>query len=129
MKDQWQVNPGMAKAYRDRVGALIRGLGDAKDMETAKEAIRALIEKIVLKPDDDGGPGLSINLHGALVSLLRLACGLPITGEDTAGAKMQKAPRVAGRSSAALADMEALGIDSKTVLVAGAGFEPAAFRL
>lgn len=33
-------------ACRDRVGALIRGLSDAKGMEENKEALRALVEKI-----------------------------------------------------------------------------------
>ena len=124
-----RFHPGLAQVYRDRIAALVHGLGDAEDMEAAKEAIRALIDKIVLTPPDDGGPGLSINLHGALGGLLRLASGLPILAGDGAGSKMQKAPRIAGRTAGALADLEALGLDRKTVLVAGAGFEPAAFRL
>ncbi len=46
-------------------------------MEEAKEALRALVERIVLTPDADGD-GLTIDLHGALASLLRLATGQPL---------------------------------------------------
>lgn len=64
----------MAKIYRDRVGQLIRCLADGDGQEEAKEALRALVEKIVLTPKLDG-TGLSIDLHGALAGLLRLAPG------------------------------------------------------
>lgn len=40
----------MAKTYRARVGQLIRGLSDAQGQEQAKEALRALVEKIVMVP-------------------------------------------------------------------------------
>lgn len=75
-----RFHPGMSQAYRARVSQLIRGLGDPHQHEEAKEALRALVEKIELVPvqDADGKPALSIHLHGALASLLRLACGLPV---------------------------------------------------
>jgi hypothetical protein len=56
----------MAVTYRERVGALIRGLGDADGMEAAKDALLGLVERIVLTPEADGG--LSIELHGALAA-------------------------------------------------------------
>jgi len=40
----------MAKANRARDGQLIRGLSDAHGQEEAREALRALVEKIVLVP-------------------------------------------------------------------------------
>lgn len=51
-------------------------------MEEAKEALRGLIEKIVLVPvvAEDGSTVLAIDLHGALANLLRLAAGMPVAG-------------------------------------------------
>lgn len=66
----------MAKTYRDRIGQLIRGMSHAGEVDEAKEALRALVEKIVLSPKPDGD-GLMIDLHGALAGLLRLATGRP----------------------------------------------------
>ena len=68
-----RYHPAMAVTYRERVGALIRGLGDADGMEAAKNTLRGLVERIVLTPETDGG--LSIDLHGALAALLQLATG------------------------------------------------------
>ena len=42
------------------------------------------------KPEDNSKPGLAIHLHGALASLLRLACGLPMREVVGAAAQMQK---------------------------------------
>lgn len=67
-----RYHPGMARNYRDRVGALIRGLSDAGAMSETKEALRELVDRIVLTPDVSG-TGLTIDLHGALGGLLRLA--------------------------------------------------------
>ncbi|MDT0684713.1 recombinase family protein, partial [Roseicyclus sp. F158] len=68
-----RYHPAMAVTYRERVGALIRGLGDDNGLEAAKDALRGLVERIVLTPETDGGP--SIDLHGALAALLQLATG------------------------------------------------------
>lgn len=48
--DPVRFHPSMAKTYRTRVGQLIRGLSDVEGAEEAKEALRALVEKIVLVP-------------------------------------------------------------------------------
>ncbi|NSY41652.1 zinc ribbon domain-containing protein, partial [Leisingera sp. ANG59] len=40
--------------YRERVSRLIRSLGTAEGMEEAKEALRALVERIVLTPAAEG---------------------------------------------------------------------------
>ena len=103
-------------------------------MEEAKEALRALIEKVELVPvppeesgsgKSDGKPGLAIHLHGALASLLRLACGLPVHEIIGAAEQMQKAPRKAGRGGSnsvqsAEADLQCSDIVEELVLVAGA---------
>lgn len=70
----------MSQTYRARFSQLIQGLGEADQHEEAKEALRALVEKIELVPvqDADGKPALSIHLHGALAELLHLAAGRPV---------------------------------------------------
>ncbi|RWR24689.1 recombinase family protein, partial [Sinirhodobacter populi] len=146
--DPLRIHPGMAQTYRARIGQLIHGLADAERMDEAKEALRALIEKVelvpvsteeaeILKPGDSskpensgkpgGGnkPGLAIHLHGALASLLRLACGLPVHDIVGAAAQMQKAPRRAGHGGAInaqsiWADSQRIDNINELVLVAGA---------
>ena len=113
-----RLHPSMAHAYRDRVAALIRGLNQATEMDAAKEALRTLVERIVLTPDESGR-ALAIDLHGDLAALLCLATGQPI----------QAIPQSAHANAAPGERRGAVeGVD-ELVLVAGAGFEPAAFRL
>ncbi|WP_183491192.1 recombinase family protein [Martelella radicis] len=105
-------HPSMAARYREQITMLIAGLSEADQMLGSKEALRDLIEKIVLTPSQDGA-GLDIDLYGAIAGLLHLA-----TGVSSANSK-----------KASPGESEAFDILDKTVLVAGAGFEPAAFRL
>ena len=105
-------HPSMAEAYRERVSRLIRSLGSAEGMEEAKEALRALVERIVLTPAAEGD-GLDLTLEGDLAGLLRLA----------AGAEGANTKKTSGDAP------EAFDISEEIVLVAGAGFEPATFRL
>ena len=114
-----RFHPKMSETYRERVAALIRGLGEGDAMEEAREALRGLIDKIVLIPADGEDGGLAIDLHGALASLLRLATGTAVFGTEP-GQNAFKACEIYS---------QAFDIAGKTVLVAGAGFEPAAFRL
>ena len=117
-----RLHPTMSETYRERVAALIRALAKSEGMEEAREAIRGLIEKIVLTPHADG-TGLTLDLHGALASLLLLATGAPVqrVARMAAGARNDQ--------NSAGAELQGIDIVDKTVLVAGAGFEPAAFRL
>ena len=117
-----RFHPKMSETYRDRVASLIRGLAEGEGMEEAREAIRGLIEKIVLIPRVDG-PGLTIDLHGALASLLLLATVAPVhrVARMAAGGKNDK--------SSAGAELQGVDIVDKSVLVAGTGFEPVTFRL
>ena len=64
-------HPSMAEAYRERVSRLIRTLGSAEGMEDAKEALRALVARIVLTPAAEGD-GLDLTLEGDLAGLLAL---------------------------------------------------------
>ena len=117
-----RLHPKMSETYRERVAALIRALAESEGMEEAREAIRGLIEKIVLTPRADG-PGLTVDLHGALASLLLLATGAPV----------QRVARMASvaQNDKSSAGAEPQGVDmiDKSVLVAGVGFEPTTFRL
>ena len=138
-RDPIRIHPGMARTYRDRIGQLIRGLADAERMDDAKEALRALIEKLELVPvtaeaSETGKPGLAIHLHGALASLLRLACGLPVHEVSSEAPQTQTAPRVAGRvvqnnAQSGEVDLQSIDMIEELVLVAGTGFEPVTFRL
>ena len=87
--DPVRFHPSMATAYRDKVGALIRGLGDAAQMELARESLRGLIEAIILTPDPNGA-GLLVDLEGALAGLLHLALGT--SGERGMAAKGGESP-------------------------------------
>lgn len=78
-------------------------------MLDAKEALRGLIDRIVLVPDAETGR-LAIHLEGALAALLTLS-----TGHD-------KRPR-------GTQGIESVDIIDELELVAGVGFEPTTFRL
>ncbi len=64
------LHPGMADVYREKVGNLCRALESEQSRASAAEAIRALIEAIVLEPDGDR---LNITLKGDLAGMLRAA--------------------------------------------------------
>lgn len=108
-----RLHPKMSETYRERVATLIRGLGEGEGMEEAREAIRGLIEKIVLTPRAEG-PGLTVDLHGALASLLLLATGAPVhrVARMAAGGRNDK--------SSAGAELQGVDLIDKSVLVAGA---------
>ena len=120
--DPVRLHPMMSETYRERVTALIRGLAESEGMEEAKEAIRGLIEKIVLTPRADG-PGLTVDLHGALASLLLLATDAPTNQVARMASKAPNAKNPSG------AEFQGFDMTNKSVLVAGVGFEPTTFRL
>ncbi|TGD45347.1 hypothetical protein EEB11_02000 [Pseudotabrizicola sediminis] len=107
-----RFHPKMSETYRHRVAALIRGLGEGDATEEAREALRGLIEKIVLTPAPDGG-GLAIDLHGALASLLRLATGASALMAAIPG------PNAGMRKSSAGAELQGVDTIEELVLVAG----------
>ena len=109
---QVRLHPKMSQTYRERVAALIRGLAESEGMEEAREALRGLIEKVVLIPREEGS-GLTIQLHGALASLLMLATGASThqVARMASGAQNAK--------SSAVAEFHDYDIIDKLVLVAG----------
>jgi site-specific DNA recombinase len=95
------LHPRMADVYREKVGSLCFALEGEKSRTGAREAIRALIETILLEPNGDE---LKITLKGDLAGMLSAA-----------------------RNSKRSPDTGDLMVQIK--MVAGAGFEPATFRL
>jgi site-specific DNA recombinase len=91
----------MADVYREKVGSLCSALENEESRTGAVEAIRALIETILLEPD---GNELKITLKGDLAGMLSAA---------------RDSKRSPGTGD--------LLVQIK--LVAGAGFEPATFGL
>ena len=96
------LNPGMAEVYRKRVADLHTALAKPDADKEATEAIRSLVDKILLVPVDGK---LAIDLYGEIGPILTLA--MSKQGRDVLGPVSQK----------------------QLVMVAGAGFEPTTFRL
>ena len=94
----------LGRVYREKVDQLTAAFEDDALKAQAFERLRALIEAVVLTPEDGH---LAIDLRGELASMLSLC----------AGAETQKA-------SAEVSE-EVLQIK----MVAGTGFEPVTFRL
>jgi site-specific DNA recombinase len=95
------LHPRMSDVYRERVGSLCLALESEESRTGAADAIRALVEAIVLKPDGDQ---LTITLKGDLAGMLSAA-----------------------RDSKRSPDTGDLMVQIK--LVAGGGFEPPTFGL
>ena len=99
-----------AVLYASKVATLTYALNRPEEGPQAAEALRMLIERIVLTPGDEQGEMFAA-LHGELRTILewteRQAIG-------KTGRKTKPADEAAGLSVS---------------MVAGAGFEPAAFRL
>ena len=95
------LHPGLADRYQKEVARLTETLNAPETKAEATAIIRSLLTEIRMVPEDGA---LAIELVGELAGILAL------------GAEQEKTPRAAamGRS---------------TLLVAGAGFEPATFRL
>jgi hypothetical protein len=60
----------MADVYREKVGSLCQALENEESRTGAADAIRALVEAIVLEP---GGDRLNITLKGDLAGMLTAA--------------------------------------------------------
>ena len=102
------LHPRLADIYRQRVGSLQTAL-DGPDSSAALETLRSLIERVVLHPAPEGQRGFEIELVGEIAAMIAL-------GADD---KDRARSRAAGHDP----------FQSSIKVVAGAGFEPAAFRL
>jgi len=96
------VHPNLAEAYRRRVSELESLLEEPELRDEAMEAIRSMIDRIVITPRDGGS--VELDLHGDLARILMLC-----------SANAKTPPH--GETGFLF------------ILVAGAGFEPTTFRL
>ncbi len=103
------LHPSLAEVYRTRIASLSEALGRADTRTEAAQVVRSLVGAIELVPE---GGQLAIVLRGDLAAMLSFAAD---------GSKKPGAPCGAAGLSRGLLSQESL--------VAGAGFEPAAFRL
>ena len=98
-----RLMPKLADIYREKVAALQDAL-EGEDAMAAREQIRALIDEVRLIPCPTGPSApLTIEVRGQLATMLALGSG----------------------ESVSVAEQ----LEKQFKLVAGAGFEPAAFRL
>ena len=100
-----EPHPNIGQLYRRRVEHLTKLMSDANTQHEAIDIIRSLIERIVITPGQKRGHP-SVELVGGLAAILKLAVS-----------EQQKT-----------AITEDSGV-RRVLLVAGAGFEPATFRL
>ena len=113
------LHPNSAGLYAARVADLVAALNEPEMATDAMEAIRCLIQQIVLTPDEDAPNGLAIDLHGDLALILTLASG-----------KAQAPSRQLLSASSGNGKLLRTGVlGSQLTVVAGTGFEPVAFRL
>ncbi len=114
-----QLHPNAAEIYRAKVAELEAALNAAEIRAEASEALRALIDRVVLVPDGEAPDGLRAELHGDLAMILHLGHhptqeGAPV--EVSPGRRHKKPPGTGVRGG---------GLS----VVAGRGFEPLTFRL
>ena len=114
-----RLHPNAAALYAAKVADLEGALNETEIRTEAAEILRSLIARVVLTPDAAAPDGLAAELHGDLAMILGLASAAssPVSERrrGSAGAK--------GEPPGTCVPGGLLSV------VAGAGFEPAAFRL
>src|SRR5579875_3695602 len=106
------LHPNAAELYRQRVAELEAALNDPEVRTEAAEILQALIERVVLTPDDTAPDRLRAELNGDLAIILHAAAGAE-PAPPAQGA-------VAGGGNGKLPGTGVLG--SQLSLVAGTGF-------
>jgi site-specific DNA recombinase len=66
------LRPNMAKHYREQVSGLVQALNSDAHRQEAGDLLRALIDRIALRPNEDGS-ALLVDLEGDLAGILSLA--------------------------------------------------------
>ena len=97
-----KVPDNLAEVYRDKVDALVTSLNSPENRSEAIDAIRGLVDRIVVYWDVQTGAH-GIEIEGQLAALLRAGTNKNAAAFEAAATSFE--------------------------MVAGAGFEPAAFRL
>ena len=103
------LHPNLAELYRRKVQVLHDNLNDPDCRTEAAEILRSLIEGIRVRNLDDG---IEIELVGEITNMIETAQTADLKGE------------AASKEAASLKNYR-----SSVKVVAGAGFEPATFRL
>ena len=123
----------MAGRYAKAVNELIASLNNPDHRDESAKLLRALIDKIVLTPNEDKS-ALVIDLHGDLAGILQMSSkhgqGKIVLKtqeelEKTEASELQQVKLVAG----VLPPHTLLGHNKQGTMVAGGGFEPPTFRL
>lgn len=70
------LHPKMAGHYRRQIERLLTALGDDKQKQEARDALRNLIDKIVLSPNE-ARDELVVDLHGDLAGIVSMAEAQP----------------------------------------------------
>jgi hypothetical protein len=70
------VHPGVAEIYKRQMRRFTQALEDPETRLDASDAIRSLIQRIVLYPGEKRGE-IYATLHGALMGILDFAQGMP----------------------------------------------------
>jgi site-specific DNA recombinase len=112
------LHPNLAHVYRQKVERLEQALHNPAVSAAAVEALRSLIDAIVVYPGERRGE-VSLELRGDLAAFLHLADDDPVASIMPPADAKTAATRAGNGGSGGMMGS----------LVAGAGFEPAAFRL
>ncbi len=107
------IRPATESLSRSRVADLVAALADTEAQAEAAEALRKLIDRIVLTPDDTARDRHHIDLYGDLAAALAIAH----SSVDKSGSRDDRTAGLSVRRS------------SQVSVVAGTGFEPVTFRL
>jgi hypothetical protein len=73
------LHPNAAEIYRAKVADLQASLAAPAIRVEAAEALRSMIARVVLTPDDDAPDRLRAELHGELATILQAASGVDVT--------------------------------------------------
>ena len=107
-EEQTLFHPEMAKRYHEEVQRLIPALNEEEHRTEAAELLRSLIDRITLTPTPERDR-LTVDLDGDLAGILSMATN--------------------SERSLVERDLSLVKQEKQVVMVAGAGFEPATFRL
>ncbi|MCC0013333.1 MAG: recombinase family protein [Hoeflea sp.] len=99
------LHPQMGERYRQAVSDLRSLLANRDTNAEVRQIVRSLIDRIVVHPPEDNGKAALIDIEGALAGILSV-CQETTKGHSVSGSDLVQIK-----------------------LVAGAGFEPATFRL
>ncbi len=128
------LHPNMAHHYHVQVDELYAALQEDSEAKrkVAADVLRSLVREIILTPENGG---LQIDVRGDLAGILAISLK---SKRPAGGAGRSQVEMVAGtgidhdlrtQKSRLVGAADVHGLVSQFEMVAGAGFEPAAFRL